>query len=87
VDGSAGLPACATTWPARWPASSSPCPAPPASGSSPSAALVCHVLSDGASERLRTDHPAAAIELLSNLARELSRRVRRADRAICALQG
>ena len=47
--------------------------------------LVCYVLSREAFESLAADEPAIAIRLLANLGRELSVRLRRANRAICHL--
>jgi MFS superfamily sulfate permease-like transporter len=48
--------------------------------------LVCHVLSDRDFDALSTECPAAAIKLLSNLGRELSGRLRRANQAIRQLE-
>ncbi len=48
--------------------------------------LVCYVLSREAFGRLTRDHDAIAITLLANLARELSARLRRANRAIAQLE-
>jgi CRP-like cAMP-binding protein len=50
-------------------------------------ALVCYVLTEQAFERLRKDHPGIAIALLTNLGRELTRRLRRANRTIYQLEG
>jgi CRP-like cAMP-binding protein len=47
--------------------------------------LVCYVLTREAFESLAADEPAIAIRLLANLGRELSVRLRRANRAICHL--
>ena len=49
--------------------------------------LVCYVLTEEAFERLRKDHPRIAIALLTNLGRELTRRLRRATRTIYQLEG
>jgi MFS superfamily sulfate permease-like transporter/CRP-like cAMP-binding protein len=49
--------------------------------------LVCYVLSREGFARLTRDHDAIAITLLANLARELSARLRRANRAIAQLEG
>ena len=49
--------------------------------------LVCYVLTEAAFEGLRKDHPAIAIALLTNLGRELTRRLRRANRTIYQLEG
>jgi anti-anti-sigma factor len=48
---------------------------------------VCYVLSDAAFAALVRDHHAIAIKLLTNLGRELSRRVRRANVMISQLEG
>jgi len=48
--------------------------------------LVCHVLSDRDFAALSAECPAAAIKLLSNLGRELSGRLRRANQAIRQLE-
>ena len=48
--------------------------------------LICHVLTDDAFERLRKDHPHIAITLLTNLGRELGRRLRRATGTIYQLE-
>ena len=47
--------------------------------------LVCYVLGHAAFESLTTAHPELAIKLLRNLARELSGRLRRANRTIYQL--
>jgi CRP-like cAMP-binding protein/anti-anti-sigma regulatory factor len=47
--------------------------------------LVCYVLSHAGFTSLATDHPAVAIKLLANLGRELSARLRRANRTIYQL--
>jgi SulP family sulfate permease len=49
------------------------------------AALVCWVLGHEDFERLKADHPAIAVQVLSNLAREMAQRLRLANRAICEL--
>jgi CRP-like cAMP-binding protein len=49
--------------------------------------LVCYVLTDEAFELLRSAHSVIAIKLLTNLARELSHRLRRATRTIYELEG
>jgi len=48
--------------------------------------LVCYVLTEEAFERLQKDHPAVAIAVLTNLGRELTRRLRRANRTIYQLE-
>jgi SulP family sulfate permease len=48
---------------------------------------VCYVLSEDAFHALVRDHHAIAITLLTNLGRELSRRVRRANAMISQLEG
>jgi hypothetical protein len=45
------------------------------------------VLTDDAFEQLRKDHQDVAIKLLTNLGRELSCRLRRANSAIYQLEG
>ncbi len=47
--------------------------------------LVCYVLSAGAFDELSRQHPSTAIKLLTNLGRELSGRLRRANRTIYQL--
>lgn len=49
--------------------------------------LVCYVLGESAFDRLQRDHPAVAIAFLTNLGRELTRRLRRANRTIYQLEG
>jgi CRP-like cAMP-binding protein len=49
--------------------------------------LVCYVLTEKAFEQLRQEHPEAAITLVTNLGRELSRRLRQANRTIYQLEG
>lgn len=49
--------------------------------------VVCYVLSEEAFHRLGREHPAIAIRLLTNLGRELSRRLRRANAMISELEG
>ncbi|HEX9408867.1 MAG TPA: SLC26A/SulP transporter family protein [Methylomirabilota bacterium] len=49
--------------------------------------VVCYVLSADAFHLLGTEHPAIAIRLLTNLGRELSRRIRRANAMISELEG
>ena len=49
--------------------------------------LVCYVLTEAAFERLRAEHPHIAITLLTNLGRELGRRLRRANGTIYQLEG
>ena len=49
--------------------------------------LTCYVLTEEAFEQLRKDHPHIAITLLTNLGRELSRRLRRANGTIYQLEG
>ena len=48
--------------------------------------LVCYVLTEEAFARLRKDHQAIAITLVTNLGRELSRRLRRANHTIFQLE-
>jgi CRP-like cAMP-binding protein/anti-anti-sigma regulatory factor len=48
--------------------------------------LVCYVLTEEAFERLQKDHPTVAIAVLTNLGRELTRRLRRANRTIYQLE-
>ena len=48
---------------------------------------VCYILSEDAFNALVRDHHAIAIKLLTNLGRELSRRVRRANAMISQLEG
>jgi CRP-like cAMP-binding protein/anti-anti-sigma regulatory factor len=48
---------------------------------------VCYILSEDAFHALVRDHHAIAIKLLTNLGRELSRRVRRANAMISQLEG
>ena len=48
--------------------------------------LVCYVLTEEAFERLQKDHPGVAIAVLTNLGRELTRRLRRANRTIYQLE-
>ncbi len=48
---------------------------------------VCYILSEDAFHALVRDHHAIAITLLTNLGRELSRRVRRANAMISQLEG
>ena len=47
--------------------------------------LVCYVLTRRNFEKLTSEHPAIAIKLLTNLGRELSSRLRRANRTIYQL--
>jgi sulfate permease, SulP family len=49
--------------------------------------VVCYVLSEDAFHALVRDHHAIAIRLLTNLGRELSRRLRRASAMISQLEG
>ena len=49
--------------------------------------LVCYVLTHRNFERLTSEHPPIAIKLLTNLGRELSSRLRRANRTIYQLAG
>jgi SulP family sulfate permease len=49
--------------------------------------VVCYVLSEDAFRALVRDHQAIAIKLLTNLGRELSRRLRRATAVISELEG
>lgn len=48
--------------------------------------LVCQVLSREAFERLSTEHPTLAIKFITNLGREISGRLRRANRTIYQLE-
>ena len=47
--------------------------------------MACWVLRQEDFERLKSSHPAVAVQVLSNLARELAQRLRLANRAICEL--
>ena len=47
--------------------------------------LVCYVMSRTAFELIVREHPTIAVRLLANLGRELSQRLRRANRAIYQL--
>ena len=49
--------------------------------------LVCYVLTRASFDRLTAEHPAVAIKLLTNLGREISGRLRRANRTIYQLAG
>lgn len=49
--------------------------------------LVCHVMSYDNFTRLSEDYPSLAIKLMTNLGRELSSRLRRANRTIYQLEG
>ena len=49
--------------------------------------LVCQVMSFENFTRLSSEHPALAIKLITNLGRELSGRLRRANRTIYQLEG
>ncbi len=49
--------------------------------------LVCYVMSYDSYARLSAQHPALAIKLMTNLGRELSSRLRRANRTIYQLEG
>jgi hypothetical protein len=46
------------------------------------AELLCYVLTEAAFEELKARHPAIAIHLVTDLAREVSSRLRRATRTI-----
>ena len=48
--------------------------------------LVCYILTESAFATLRREHGGVAIKLLTNLGRELSQRVRRANRTIYELE-
>ena len=48
--------------------------------------VVCYVLSEEAFHGLGREHPAIAITLLTNLERELSRRIRRANLMVSELE-
>jgi len=47
---------------------------------------VCYVLSEEAYDALIAEHPLIAVRLLSNIARELSARLRNATRMIAELE-
>ena len=49
--------------------------------------VVCYVLSEDAFHALGVEHPDIAIKILTNLGRELSRRIRRANAMISELEG
>jgi sulfate permease, SulP family len=49
--------------------------------------LVCYVLDDARFRALTRAHPSIAIQLLTNLSRELSRRLRKANAMISQLEG
>lgn len=49
--------------------------------------LVCYVLDDTRFRALTRAHPSIAIQLLTNLSRELSRRLRKANAMISQLEG
>ena len=49
--------------------------------------LVCYVLDDAHFRALTREHPSIAIKLLTNLSRELSRRLRKANAMISQLEG
>ena len=49
--------------------------------------LVCYVLDDACFRALTRAHPSIAIQLLTNLSRELSRRLRKANAMISQLEG
>jgi len=49
--------------------------------------LVCYVLTRERFDRLTAEHPGVAIKLLTNLGREISGRLRRANRTIYQLAG
>ena len=49
--------------------------------------LVCYVMSYDSYTRLSAEHPSLAIKLMTNLGRELSSRLRRANRTIYQLEG
>jgi CRP-like cAMP-binding protein len=49
--------------------------------------LVCHVMSYAHFRQLSEEHPSIAIKLMTNLGRELSSRLRRANRTIYQLEG
>jgi CRP-like cAMP-binding protein len=48
---------------------------------------VCYVLDDARFRALTRAHPSIAIQLLTNLSRELSRRLRKANAMISQLEG
>ena len=62
-------------------------PGPRSASVEADAELVCYVLTDEDFERLRREHPSVAIKLVANLGRELSRRLRQANRTIYQLEG
>ncbi len=47
--------------------------------------LVCYVLERSSFDQLAVSHPRAGLALLASLARELSRRMRRANRTLLEL--
>jgi CRP-like cAMP-binding protein len=49
--------------------------------------LICYALTEHAFEALKKDHPLIAVKLLTNVGRDLSRRLRRANRTIFELEG
>ncbi len=49
--------------------------------------LVCYVLDEARFRALTREHPSVAIKLLTNLSRELSRRLRKANAMISQLEG
>ncbi len=49
--------------------------------------LVCYVLTETGFHALTTEHGGIAIKLLTNIGRELSRRLRMANRTIYELEG
>jgi len=49
--------------------------------------LVCYVLDDARFRALTDEHSSIAIRLLTNLSRELSRRLRKANAMISQLEG
>jgi anti-anti-sigma regulatory factor len=49
--------------------------------------LVCYVLDEARFHALTREHPAIAVTLLTNLSRELSRRLRKANAMISQLEG
>lgn len=49
--------------------------------------LVCYVLDEARCGALTRDHPSSATKLLTNLSREFSRRLRKANAMISQLEG
>jgi CRP-like cAMP-binding protein len=49
--------------------------------------LMCYVLDRASYERIAREMPTIALKLLTNLGRELSARLRRANRSLSRLEG